>query len=162
MIVESNGINRIFNNNVEIFDNKYNPIIRIWYYIFCFINITNILLFMLNIHQIIEILIFLPFFHIFITYIFWLIKWLKIRPNGDYQYIKTYYPDLAKTLNIDGRNTIAWINFWNGDYIDHEKDLIIDNIRERTEESSKLAIFPFKLCIICVIISIILILVKNI
>ena len=98
MIVEINGKEHFFNDNVAKTDDKYNPIIRNWYYIFCGINIVNIFLYIKHIHEIFELLFILPFVHIFITYIFWIIKWIKANPDGDKEYIKTYYPDIANKL----------------------------------------------------------------
>ena len=161
MEVNINGEIHYFSDNVANIDNKYNKKIKLWYYIFCIINIINIFMYYKEIHKNDYFLIVLPFFHIIFAWIILIIKWIKSTPDGDNQYIKTYYPEIAKKLKIGSRNSIAWINFINGEYIDFEKDIIIDNIRERKEENNMLLLMPFVIGIIFCIISFIIIGIKN-
>jgi hypothetical protein len=161
MTVEINGKEHFFNDNAAKLDDKYNPIIRIWYYIFFGINIVNIFLYVKNIHTNTEILFFLPFFHVFITYIFWIIKRVKASPNGDKEYIKTYYPDIAEKLRFGERNSIGWYKFLNGEYIEYDKDFIIDDIRVRKEENNSLMLTPFKFVVFFWIASIIVLLITK-
>jgi len=159
MIVEINGKEHFFNENKANLDKKFNPIVKIWYFIFCGICVLNIFFYLKGIHRSMELLISIPFFHIFVTYIFWIIKWVKASPNGDHEYIKTYYPEIAKKLNIGGRNSFAWMAFLNGEYLDYKIDLIMDDIRDRQDENNKLVIMPFKIFGIFFIISIVVLLI---
>ena len=162
MTVNVNGENRFFSDNVLKFDEKYDQKIKIWYFIFSCLNIANIWLFIRGIHQLSELLFFLPFFHILIVFVYAIIRYIKLKPNGDELYIKTYYPAVARTLQIDEyKYTLAWHNFEAGDYIDSGKDPIIDNIRERLDERKVLFRFPIILCFIVWILSFIVIVVTE-
>ena len=161
MVVNINVKEHFYNDNVAQLDDKWNQKIKIWYYIFIGINVLNLLLYINRVHPFHGLLIGLPFFHIFLTYIFWIVRAAKKNPNGDRQYIERYYPEVAKKLKFEERNSIGWMEFLAGEYIDFNKDIIIDNIRERTDENRSLMIRPFIICISFWIISFIAIIVVE-
>jgi hypothetical protein len=152
---------RYFDDTEAKWDERLNSLMEKWRYISCVINAINVILYFIKIHDNILALILVPFGQLFIfEFVCSIIKLTISIKGGDKKYIKTYYPELARKLNIDGRNDFAWIAFIKGKYIDYNKDMILDAIRIRRERLMLSTLHNLKISLIFFVISLLAIFIK--
>jgi hypothetical protein len=148
MVLKINGEERNFNENISKSDGIYNPIMKLWHIIFCIIYF-----FLMGSYWYkIIIMLSLPILNVFVIKIFSSIKQNIFKKNGDEEYIRTYYPEIATILE----NNEVWTKFINGEYIEYKKDFVLDDIRFRKKENKwliKISIIIFLLLTIIYILS---------
>ncbi|GMO28162.1 MAG: hypothetical protein Ta2B_08810 [Termitinemataceae bacterium] len=156
MIVNINNEERIFDDTYAKWINKFYQGTKIWYMLFCFLCILHICIWLKYSYEDDGVfLIMIPFFHIFVGAVLSILATLK-KPNGDNEYIKNYYPEIASKIQLETgkKNNFAVLAFLNGSYIDFGTDIIIDEIRDRKSLLKKIIIIPFVICIINAIVTI--------
>jgi hypothetical protein len=172
MEMVKNYLERHFNNNDILWDEKYFKIIKIWNIIFIIICMVNEYLYYINFHDNDELLIIIPFLNMLVPGILVQIREFINVPHGDKQYILDYYPEIYKIMffpNISGKYSTKWsrlngfkiFSFVKGNYINDKDDGIIDNIRERWNNHGKTLLKPIVILVIFVIITIINIGIKH-
>jgi intracellular septation protein A len=170
---ENNSIERLFNENDLLWDEKYFSIIKIWYFIFIIICLVNEYIYYKDFHDNDALLIMVPFFHILIPGIVYVLKEYLNTPHGDKEYLLNYYPEAFKKMffpllssgkystKVSGGNGFAIISFINGSYIKYGEDEIVDDIRERWATHYKILFGAMGICIVFVVITIIAIGLKH-
>jgi hypothetical protein len=161
MLVKINDEERYFDDTEKKWGEKISPIREKCYYASYIINIINVILYLIKFHDNILLLMALPFCQlVIITFADLIIRIITSMKGGDKKYIKTYYPELAKKLNIDYRNDFAWIAFINGKYVDYNKDIILDDIRVRRKEFMLSILRDFRIILFFLVISLLAIAIK--
>lgn len=172
-MVKNKDMEKYFNNNDVLWDEKYFSIIKIWYFIFVIICTINEYLYYKNIHDNDLLLIMIPFFHLLIPGMLINIREFTNVPHGDKQYILNYYPEIYKKMflpNIftgeystkwSGINGFIIFSFVHGSYIKDNEDEIIEDIRERWDTHGKILLRAFIILVVFVVITIITIGLKH-
>ena len=150
--MEDNG-NKYFNKNSLLWDKKFIPIIKTGYIIGIIACITGDVSYYYDFHNNYEILIYLLLFPLFLYMLFYILKKLLIKANGDKEYLVKYYPNLMEKLLwvelnhirkfSDIEKFIAWKYFIDGSYVEDINDEIIDEMRIRYKKHRNMALFPF-------------------
>jgi hypothetical protein len=171
--VEKNNVERHFNDNDLLWDEKYFSIIKIWYFIFIIICLLNEYFYYKDFHDNDSLLIIIPFCNILISGILYILGLFINMPHGDKEYLLDYYPDLFKKMffrtllsgeysaKLSGGNGFVIISFLFGSYVEYGEDKIIDDIRERWITHYKILFGSILICIVFVIITIIMIGLKH-
>jgi hypothetical protein len=149
-----NNKTKYFNKNSSLWDKKIFLIIKIGYIICIIACITGDVLYYYDFYSNDEILIYLLLFPIFMYMAFDILKKLLIKPNGDREYLLTYYPDLIKKLfwpkwwnpiygcsYINIKKFLGWKYFIDGSYLKDIDDKIIDEMRLRFKEHRNLVLY---------------------
>ena len=162
MLVKINDEERYFDDTEKKWDEKMSLIREKLYHISYVINIINVILYLVKIHDHILPLFLVPFCQVaVIAFVYSIIKIIASIKGGDKKYIKTYYPELAIKLSINGgRNDFTWIAFINGKYIDYNKDTILDDIRIRRKEFMLSTFHDLKIIVIFFVVSLLAMAIK--
>jgi hypothetical protein len=171
--MENKEMERHFNNNDALWDEKYFSIIKIWYIIFVIICLINEYLYYKDFHDNELLLIMIPFFNLQIIGILVNIREIINVPPGDKQYILNYYPEIYKKMffpsiftgeystKYSGVNGFVIFSFIHGSYIGDNEDEIIEDIRERWDTHGKILLRAIIILIVFIVITFIAIGLKN-
>jgi hypothetical protein len=155
---------RNFNANVFLWDKKFLPKVKIGYIILIAIWFIIQSLYFFRIFNNENVMIMTITFPIFYYWGFSILRELMNKPNGDFEYLLRYYPELMKKLsrkkwdgtyplNFNAREDIfALRRFLNGNYTEEIEDKIIEDMRNRWRTYFNLLIFSFVLfCIFAIL-----------
>lgn len=153
MVILENSGNKYFNNNSLLWDKKIIPIIKTGYIIGIIACITGDVLYYYDFYNNYEILVLLLLFPVFLYVLFYILREIIIRPNGDKEYLIKYYPNLIEKLLwpkfnhirkfSDIKKFLAWRYFIDGSYIENIDDEIINEMRVRFKKHRNIALYPF-------------------
>jgi hypothetical protein len=153
VVILENSADKYYNKNSLLWDKKTFPIIKTGYVMGFIACIAGDVLYYYHFHDNDKVLLYLPLFPVFLYMIFYILKALIIRPNGDKEYLLKYYPDLMKKLLwpepnhirkfSDIEKVLAWKYFLDGSYTEGIDDEIIDRMRVRFKKDRNLYWYPF-------------------